>query len=138
MMMTFDAGVKVTIDICKNGVYVLGSDSSSGKTYLANICKSLSTIYDSVFSVVSYMSGVDESIYKQLINRKCRICIVDRYDMFASDELSQELRVLGEDHIVLVGCKDIRIANSLKAKRAGIALTKDEVKVYEISTCFRR
>lgn len=136
--MKFNAGVLLNVDICKNGVYVLGADSSSGKTYLANICKSLSTIYDSVFSVVSYMSGVDESIYKQLINRKCRICIVDRYDMFASDELSEELRLLGEDHIVLVVCKDIRIARSLKAKRAGITLTKDEVKVYEISTCFRR
>lgn len=136
--MTFDTGIRVNIDISKNGVYVLGSESSSGKTYLAELCKSLNTTYDSMFNVVSYIAGADESIYKQLIDRKCRICIVDRYDMFASDELSEELRLLGEDHIVLVGCKDICIARSLKAKRAGIALTKDEVKVYEISTCFRR
>ena len=70
--------------------------------------------------------------------KRCRICVVDRYDMFASEALSKKLKNLGSECILLVDCKNANLSYKLRAKRASIVLTRDEVKVCEINTCFRR
>lgn len=68
--MIFDGDIKVNIDISENGLYILGSESSSGKTYLAGLCRSLDTTHDNTFNVVTYIPGADENIYIQLLQKK--------------------------------------------------------------------
>lgn len=93
------------IDIqLSNGLWLLGLDSSIGKTALA---KELRILHDSWHEPVNSISGTDawnNVDIHYLIPDNCRVFMFDDYDMY-NGKFEKEIKQLSQTSIVLMDCK---------------------------------
>ena len=86
------------------GIYNLGMRSGTGKTYLYKSLKQLSS-FNSNICAISYEDNSD-NIIEKLSNNQHTIIMLDRYDLYVTEEIKDTLDAIRKTKVVLVSCKD--------------------------------
>lgn len=100
-----------------NGLYIFEGESATGKTRLFNELRNIQKYEQSERlkeSIVTYTYNdyllynvTLEDILKKYENEKLEVIILDRYDMYGSEEYIDSLVKISKDSIILVDCKSI-------------------------------
>lgn len=110
----------------KNGVYVLDNESSTGKTYLLGILKTLSVGEPVIgFTYSDYKSG---NILEASIRGR-ELIMFDRYDRYKNNyiDIINEMR---DSAIILLDCKN-KTNLRLKTEPCYMTLTDNSIEVEE-------
>lgn len=133
--MVYSIGdIKVEIKDIENGVYILGFDGATGKTYFYKSVKALCNLkkYSDIFLAVTFNDDyTDEEYVRKVSAFKGKFIVMDRFDLYISNEL---IRTIEEaiDKVIFIDLKDERISNNIKCKLAYVDLKKDIVEVGEL------
>lgn len=100
------SGETIKFDL-DNGVYVPNDRSAIGKTYISIL--SQMCLSDKIPGYMCYKNGADSNLYelllKEFMNDKYSIVLVDRYNMYSNDTLSDLIYQLGEYKPVIIDDK---------------------------------
>lgn len=131
--MQFEVGdYRVSINITEPGVYILGEAGGTGKSFLYKLSKIAGEIGVASILSITYDSSKSTKDYIYTLAQAPQVIVIDRYDLFATREITDTLIELGSSKIVLV---DVKRTLSLKANRflksAELKLERSEVIVNE-------
>lgn len=88
----------------EHGIHTFQSESSTGKTWLAEQLQTLHRMGEPVMSV-TYNDVLDGVMDRRLEAAKdCKIIMFDRYDMYNGEYLDK-MKSLAENAMILVDCK---------------------------------
>lgn len=121
--------VDVSIEIGKPGVYVFLSSSGLGKTFLANLLK---TLEDPGIYIVTYdnRESIQRAMLEDIKRNKYELVFLDRYDMYASSEYNDVINDISRDTIVLVDAKNVDRLHVDKLNTVYFRRTGKELSMY--------
>lgn len=93
---------KIIINL-ENGIYTMGNESATGKTYLYKMLDKLSTRKDILCLTFSSAELID-SITNIIKKRNVKLLVLDRYDLYAG-KFANEIISLRNDLIILLDYK---------------------------------
>ncbi len=122
------------------GVYSLGQNSGTGKTYLFNLLKQLRSAYQELkILVASYGDFTEEELINRLTSNKYDIIMMDRYEIWSSELLDYFLYKQKGDAVIMLDVKDLNNVILEINGKLDIKIIPGEVKVSEyVDTTFRR
>lgn len=115
--------IKVDFNL-DNGLYILGTNSSTGKSYLCNLLKSYEYESDDVIAVTyNDINGLNRL---KSLGDNAKVILLDRFNLYYSEELFQKVKKLAENSIVLLDFKNPFFSYNL----ACIEFGKDHMEVF--------
>lgn len=94
----------ITINInLGNGVYYMGSDSATGKTYMSNLLNMASLPEVLVFTYQDIKKEID--VPRLVYKRAPKLIIFDRYDMYGG-KFEDLICEFADKAIILIDCKE--------------------------------
>ena len=132
--------MRLKLNLNSSGIYRLDYKSAVGKTYLYKLLRSARTRDSNLCLCLTYDENLRTEDYIRLVTQtKCRIIILDRYDLFATGAVNVALVERASNTLILMDLKD-RALFDVKCKilTAGITRKIDEVSVYERKNVIRR
>lgn len=115
------AYIEIDIDL-DNGIYIFRDQGGIGKTFLYKTLKKLAEVDESV-NCLTYKEGNLRSMTGGLI-------MCDRFDLYATEELVQQLNVLAETNIILLAYKRISLPVEAYPKFCILERTENKIHVY--------
>ena len=97
MIVSKDPHIEVNLP---NGMYVFDNLSGTGKTYLYQIVRQLSSMPE---LRVTACRNVEE--FNSMAADTAKLVVVDRYDLWGDDSMSERLASISENAVVLVDAK---------------------------------
>lgn len=114
-----------------NGLYWFISKSGIGKTYLANVI--IPSLQDIGYHVRTITYHKDYTEYEYLLEIKkaigYNVVVVDKYERYISDKITQALNILSKGTTVLVDIKKLREGFN-PSNVAYIDFNKESMRVY--------
>ena len=89
------------------GVYRCLSDSATGKTYLYTLVHEISKTGDKTAVGYTYSDYVENVSLQSLVADDTKIIIVDRFDLYANEELCELLKEYSKTKIIIMDLKRI-------------------------------
>lgn len=100
-----DICVKLNLD---NGLYVLPSDGAVGKTYLGKLfCTAEANGMGDVICITYNLHLAEEDILRRLAVIKTGVLLMDRFDLYKTKAIVQQLRQISKSAVVLVDVKNL-------------------------------
>jgi hypothetical protein len=134
-MLTFSVmGIKCIINL-KNGVYKMGMDSATGKSFIVSLlCKAdyVGVIKSVTYNRDSYMKHESLSNILSSIDDSIQIVVLDDIDFYAgevTDKIVEQLRNIAEHAVVLLDSKYGPVSLADFQKYVMIDLRKSEIEV---------
>lgn len=129
----------LTLDL-KPGIYSLGRQSATGKTYTLNLLKQVSAAYQEYkILAVSYNELTEEELIQRLSNNTYDIIMFDRYDIWGSKMIDYVLYKQKDNAIILLDVKDLNNVLFEINSLADIQINFGEVLVSKyVDSVFRR
>lgn len=125
MAIVLNTNPKITVDL-PNGIYLLDSMSSTGKTYMCTILQSVASKYRDVL-VYNYRDYINSGMYPLSFVGKYKLIVADRFDMYADDAEVLNLLLKHSDSAVVLLDKKSIYDIPLKAKYAFLDLEEDSI-----------
>lgn len=119
MNLRYESRIAVSINL-EPGVYLLPTNSASGKSYMAKLFKEI----DAVARVTSHTFPATFDASSVLDNSVRDVVLLDRYDM-CTDDFTVEMKKFAEKGILLVDCKTHDFP--LQCRRCYLKMTKSEL-----------
>lgn len=125
MLDKYRPHVKIELD---NGVYVFDDYSSTGKTWLSNTLKELSTYGEPVnsYSYRDYVNGVDIT---DVLNKKYKVVMLDRYNLY-NGYAKDMIKSLADSMVILLDCKG-NIDSLVDVRDCDIDISENSIEVTE-------
>lgn len=121
---------KVLLSLSDYGIYTLGGQGATGKTYLRKQLQKLQNRGESVFAFIS-SKPVDLQRVLPVNTSKIEIVLLDRFDLYANDDNISFLQDLAEKVVILIDSKSECVLRKLRVKGCcNITLEEDCIRVY--------
>lgn len=112
-----------------SGIYIFEYMSATGKTFLSKLLHQYRTIGEPVASYTYADFCIDTKLENILVPGRYKVVVIDRYDMYHSEEFEQLMYKCAKDTIILVDCKDPR-NRPLYDDIVTIEIEKEWIRVY--------
>jgi len=126
-----DAKPRVRITL-KKGLYSLGWESGSGKSYMYKILATLQNDSDNSVKFCCIDAWQDSvSTIKEKLVQNYDLILVDRWDVRPSEEVLELLQQKKANSVILVDCKDLRLLLPNVVDVVEIEYAKEEIYVHD-------
>lgn len=114
----------------ENGLYVFEDQSSIGKTFIGSVISTLRAVGNQDAYYLTYASGNTEEDYIRLLqhNKDCLLYVVDRYDKYLSGSITDILRGVSSNAVVIVDSK-VKLY-MVSHKIASVERSNDLIRIY--------
>lgn len=123
------SNITIDINVPDKGLFVMGDDSSIGKTYLAELLQALE---DDRIAVVTF--NRDKAVQKALIERisdpMVKMVLMDRLDLYINKELTEFISKTSKDKVILIDIKNLLELNTQIDGAVVLLLTEEVLKVF--------
>ena len=123
-------GISISINTPSNGLYALGFDGGTGKSYLSKLLKVLSQLpeFKKLIRVISYREDYSTQDYLSEIDSfGGKLLMIDRFDLFVDKEILNLIQ--DKECVTLMGLKNNTLLRTLKFKLCMISYSKDRIEV---------
>lgn len=121
------AGGIIKFELREPGVYSFGDEPAKGKSYL---CQLLNLVQDNNIEIMTYNSSLNLLLFqlKEFKASKKSILIIDRFDLFICQEITDIIKSMPDKYILL----DLKNDNGklIKVGTAVLIRRKGEILVY--------
>ena len=114
------------------GIYATEDDSAVGKTYLARLLQASITAGDMNCLVVTYFAGITtDLVVKRLREKSYSFVMLDRLDLYLSDDIADALVDLREDTCIFVDLKNWSMTKAFCPDLVDFEFTERGIRLYE-------
>lgn len=123
--------IEIDIKINENGIYSLGFNGASGKSYLYELMESYANTNDNeTVLAFTYDKRIDNNYISESIMKFCgKYIILDRLDLYFDVGIRNALISKSEECIILIDLKNDISLRRLPIQTASIYLFKDKLEV---------
>ena len=125
MSIEINTHPKITVDL-PNGIYLLDSTASPGKTYMCDILNSVVSKYRDVL-VYSYRDYIVSGTYILSFVGKYKLIVADRFGMYSNDAAVLDFLLKHSENAVVLLDKKSIYGIPRKAKYAFLNLKEDSI-----------
>lgn len=122
--------VKVSIKTAGPGIYCLGFDGGTGKTYLWEILNSKSVFNKDILCVTYNPELSEDSLISKIDGFTGQVLFLDRLNLYYTEKVGEALSK--KNCVVLVDLKDNDFLRQMPTALAEVEIGEDKVEVREI------
>ena len=124
--MTISGLIDIEVDITESGLYVLGKEGGTGKTYLASQFQKLNDI-GYPLAVVTFL---DNKVFIDGDIDSAKIIFFDRADLYISNkDIQKHIEECSKSKIVLIDLKNTNRLQNILMRDVRLYLSQDKITV---------
>ena len=123
------SNITIDISIPDKGLFVMGDDSSIGKTYLAELLQALE---DDRLAVVTFNrdKAVQKALIEHISDPMVKMVLMDRLDLYINKELTEFISKMSRDKVILIDIKNLLELDTQVDGAVVLLLTEEVLKVF--------
>lgn len=123
------SNITIDISIPDKGLFVMGDDSSIGKTYLAELLQALE---DDRIAVVTFNrdKAVQKALIEHISDPMVKMVLMDRLDLYINKELTEFISKMSRDKVILIDIKNLLELDTQVDEAVVLLLTEEVLKVF--------
>lgn len=123
------SNITIDISIPDKGLFVMGDDSSIGKTYLAELLQALE---DDRIAVVTFNrdKAVQKALIEHISDPMVKMVLMDRLDLYINKELTEFISKMSRDKVILIDIKNLLELDTQVDGAVVLLLTEEVLKVF--------
>ena len=130
--MRFIIGGKIIVIELSFGIHAAEDDSAMGKTYLVKLLQAGVATGSKEYSVITYFEGISSDfVVKQLKQSKYSFIMLDRLDLYLSEEMAVVLSDIRESTCIFVDLKNWNRTKVLCPNLVELEFTERGFRLYE-------